>query len=170
MIQKALSWGFFLRINRVWNLSTSIGELILRSTVVFIFLFLVIRIWGRKHLGSLSPFDFILLLIISEAVQNALVSDDKSVSGAMVTVITMILLNVVLNKLTFNFKNMEKLIDGEPIILIEDGKVDHNLLNSETVTHQELMEALRSEGVMEIPKVRLAVLETSGKISVVKKD
>ncbi len=157
-------------MNNMWSLTTPAIELALRFAFVFTFLFIVFRVWGRKHLGSLSPFDFILLLIMSEAVQNALVSNDKSVTGGMITVLTMILLNVILNRLTFHSRKLENIIDGQPIVLIHEGKVDFNKLKQETITFLELMEALRSEGVMEIHQVRHACLETSGKISVVKKD
>lgn len=152
----------------MWSLDSKWYELVIRATSIFTFLFIVFRIWGKKHFGELTPFDLILLLIMSEAVQNALVDDDKSIPAAFVTIGTMMLLNIFLNKLVFHSRKAEKIIEGSPKILIKNGVVDEKLMKQETITDQQLNEALRMQGVMDIKEVHQATLETNGSISVVK--
>lgn len=154
----------------MWTLETPWYELIIRNFIVFSFLFIVARLWGKKHLGKMTAFDLILLLIISESVQNALVADDKSVSGSMIAVMTLVLMNVSLNRLTFRFPRLEKVINGDPEVLIRQGDVDKQILDKEKITDQELHEALRQNGVLSANEVKLAMIETNGKISVIKKE
>lgn len=151
----------------MWTLETPWYELILRGTLIYIFMFVIMRFWGKKHLGELTAFDFILLLFMSEAVQNSLVDDDKSIFGGMIVIATFLFWNVVVNKLTYRFRKLEKIIDGEPKILIKDGRIDETVLKKEQITQQELHEAIREQGVLEIGKVKQATIETNGHISVV---
>ena len=154
----------------MWSLETAWSELVTRSAIVFSFLFIVFRIWGKKHFGQLTPFDFILLLIMSEAVQNAIVGEEKSLSGGIITVGTMMLLNIILNKITFHSERAEKIIQGVPKDLIKNGIIDRTVMNKETITEQELNEAIRKQGVLKIEDVGLATIETNGEISVIKKE
>lgn len=153
----------------MWQLDTEWYELVLRALAVFSFLFIVMRLWGKKHFGEFTPFDFILLLIMSEAVQNALVENDKGVPAAFITIGTLVAMNIFLNKLTFYFRKAERIIDGTPEVLIKNGKINREMLNKQTITDQELHEALRMEGVLDVDEVFLAMMETNGKISVIKK-
>lgn len=152
----------------MWEINTSITELIIRASSVFAFLFLICRIWGRKHLGQLSPFDFILMLIISECFQSALQGEEKSITGEMVALTTLIALNIILSKTTFWSKTIEKIIDGEPKILILDGVVDEKLRKKESISYQDLYAALRLEGAGTIEGIKQATIETNGRISVIK--
>ena len=152
----------------MWTFSTPWYEIVLRATCVFFFVFVVFRIWGKKHFGQLSPFDLVLLLIISECCQNALISDDKSVSAGFTAITTLTLLNTILNKAAFYSRRAERLIDGEAAILIKDGVINRQLMCDETITDKELAEALRQEGVLDASEVRQATLESDGKISVVR--
>lgn len=153
----------------MWNLESEWQELVLRASAIFVFLFIVFRIWGKKHFGELTPFDFLLLLIMSEAVQNALIDDDKSVPAGFITVGTLMFLNIVLNKLVFHSRTAEKIIEGSPKVLIKDGRLNQKLMHKETITDRELHEALRMQGVMDVDEVFQATLEANGSISVVKK-
>lgn len=153
----------------MWALETPWYELVIRAAVVFLFLFLVCRIWGRKHLGQLSPFDFILLLIISECFQSALQGEEKSITGGMIALLTLVILNTILNRTTFFSKKLENIIDGNPKILISNGIVDDEMRKKEVLSYQDLHSALRMEGVMEISDVLQATIEPNGRISVVRK-
>lgn len=153
----------------MWSLDSEWQELVIRAASIFTFLFVLFRVWGKKHFGELTPFDFILLLIISEAVQNALVDDDHSVTAAFVSISTLVVLNIILTKISFYSKRAEKIIEGNPKILIQNGRLDRNLMRRETISDQVLHEALRMQGVMEIDEVYQATLEANGSISVVKK-
>lgn len=152
----------------MWALETPWYELVIRASVVFLFLFIVCRVWGRKHLGQLSPFDFILLLIISECFQSALQGEEKSISGGMIALVTLVGLNTILSRTTYFSKTMEKIIDGKPKVLIKDGVVDDEMRKKEVLSYQDLHTALRMEGVLEIAEVKQATIEPNGRISVVK--
>lgn len=154
----------------MWVLQTSWAELVTRASCVFIFLFIVCRIWGRKHLGQLSPFDFILLLIISECFQSALQGEEKSITGGMIALITLVLLNSLMSRTTYYSRFLERFLDGKPKILIRDGVVDEKLRQKEYLSYQDLYAALRMEGVIELKDVLQATIETNGRISVVKKN
>lgn len=154
----------------MWSLETPWSELVLRAVIVFVFCFIVLRIWGRKHLTELSPFDFLLLLILAESVESSLMGEEKSVVGGMLTFGTLVLLNTLLNKVSFRFKKVEKIVEGEPDVLIKDGKVDEALLKKIQITQQELHEALREQGVLSVDEVKRGTLETNGKISIIKKE
>ena len=154
----------------MWSLKNEWYEIVLRGFFLFSFLFIAFRFWGKKHFSELSPFDFLLLLIISEAVQNALLDDDHSLTAGFISVTTLILLNAFLGKMTFHFPRMEKLIDGEPKVLIKDGILNDELRKKLTITHQELYEALRLQGVESVSVIHKATMETNGKISVIKKE
>lgn len=151
----------------MWTLTTPWYELVIRGTCIYFFMFIIMRLWGKKHLGEMAAFDFILLLFISEAVQNSLVDDDKSLFGGMIVIVTFLFWNSLINKLTFRYRKLEQILDGEPRVLIKNGKVNPELMRKEKITEQELYEALRQEGVDELKKVKLATLETNGHLSVI---
>lgn len=152
----------------MWALETPWYELVIRASVVFSFLFLICRIWGRKHLGQLSPFDLILLLIISECFQSALQGEEKSITGGMIALLTLVGLNTLISRTTYFSKTLEKIIDGKPKILIKDGLVDDEMRKREVLSYQDLYTALRMEGVLEIADVKQATIEPNGRISVVR--
>lgn len=153
----------------MWKLDTPWYELVIRGSVIYFFMFTMIKIWGKKHLGEIAIFDFILLLFISEAVQNSLVDDDKSLPGGMIVITTFLFWNTLMNKLTYRSRKLEKLLDGEPKYLVKNGFVDLNLMKKEQITEQELFEGLRQQGVDDLHKVKLATLETNGHLSVIEK-
>jgi len=150
----------------MWIPHESILDLIIRGVVVYLVLFVLLRFVGKKHIGELSPFDFVVLLIISETVDGSLIGDDHSLTGGLISAATLIALVQVVGYLTWRFKSVEKFVDGEPRVLIRHGNLDADVLHSEQVTRAELLEALRREGHTAISKVRFAFLETDGSISV----
>lgn len=154
----------------MWSLENNWFEIVLRGFFLFTFLFVTFRIWGKKHFSELSPFDFLLLLIISEAVQNALLNDDHSLSASFISVGTLVLLNALMGKMAFHFPQVEKIIDGTPKALVKNGKINEFIRKKLTITYCELYEALRLKGVKDIREVDLAMMETNGKISVIKKE
>lgn len=151
----------------MWTLHTPWYELVIRGVSIYVFMFVLMRLWGKKHLGEMTAFDFILLLFMSEAVQNSLVDDDKSVFGGMIVIVTFLLMNIAVNKITYRSRMMEKILDGTPEPLILNGKVLKDVLKKEEITKQELMEAIRLQGVEEVSKVKKATLESNGHISVI---
>lgn len=153
----------------MWATTTPEIQIITRSASIFVFVMFVMRLWGKKHLSELSPFDLILTLILSESLQNALVDDDKSIVGGFLSFGTLIVLNVIANKLGFWSRTAEKIIEGTPKILIRKGCIDEKTLKEESMTMQELHSALRQQGVMDPNEVEWGIIEPNGKFSVIKK-
>lgn len=151
----------------MWTLETPWYELVLRGTVIYFFMFLLMRIWGRKHLGQVTTFDFILLLFISEAVQNSLVDDEKSLFGGMIVILTFLFWNTTINILSYRVPLIEKLVNGRPKVIIKNGRIIEEIRHQEHMSDQELFTALREEGVEDLSKVKKATIETNGHISVI---
>jgi uncharacterized membrane protein YcaP (DUF421 family) len=150
----------------MFTLSLSVGELVLRAVIVYVFLFVLLRVLGKRHVGELAAFDLVVLLILSEGVQNALVSDDKSVTAAIITTSTLIGLSALAGYAAWKNKKVERLLEGAPRILVRNGHVCHDVLAGEQITRAELIEALRREGCTALSKVRYAVLEVDGSITI----
>ena len=143
-----------------------VGELMLRSALIYGFVFLLLRLLGKKHVGEMAPFDLVILLILSESVQNALVADDKSVTGGLIVASTLFAISQLIGYVTWKNKKAERLLDGVPSVLVRNGRVNKAALAKEQITHAELLEALRREGCTALTKVRYAVLENDGAITI----
>jgi uncharacterized membrane protein YcaP (DUF421 family) len=150
----------------MFDLSIGIVEIVLRAAVVYAVLFLLLRFGGKKHVGDLAPFDLVVLLILSETVQGALIADDNSLVGGLIAAATLIALSHVVGYLSWRSKQMERFFEGTPRVLVRNGRVLKETLAKEQVTHSELIEALRREGCTSLKKVRFAVLENDGTITV----
>lgn len=144
-------------------------EFVLRGIVIYVFLLLILRMSGKRQTGQLSPFDLVLLLVLSNAVQNSMNGGDNSLVGGMVSAGTLVLLNHFVGRMTFQSKSLERIIEGQPKILIHNGKIDHQVLSSEMLTQHELDLALRQNGVLSVDDVHIAVIENNGAISVIPK-
>ena len=142
-------------------------QIVVRSTVVYGFLLLVIRLMGKRQIGQLAPFDLVLLLVLSNAVQNAMNGGDNSVIGGLVSAGTLFALNSAVGFITARSKRAEALIEGHPVVLIHNGKLYDTMLKRANITRHELNSALRQAGCGCLDDVQYAVLENSGAISVV---
>jgi uncharacterized membrane protein YcaP (DUF421 family) len=150
----------------MFDLSIGVVEIVLRAAVVYAVLFLLLRFGGKKHVGDLAPFDLVVLLILSETVQGALIANDNSLVGGLIAAATLIALGHVVGYLSWRSKQMERFFEGTPRVLVRNGRVLKDTLAKEQVTHSELIEALRREGCTSLKKVRFAVLENDGTITV----
>lgn len=153
----------------MWHLSLHPLEFVLRGIVVYVFLLVILRLTGKRQVGQLAPFDLVLLLIISNAVQNAMNGGDNSVSAGIILCITLVGMNWLVGYLCLRNKRFAALIEGHPALLIHDGNIQHRALLRSHVTMHELMAALRAEGLSGPEDVRSAMLENSGRITVVRK-
>ena len=145
---------------------TQYFDLMLRAVSVYVFIIVAIRLFGKKELAQLSVIDLVFILLISNAVQNAMVGSDTSLQGGLVAAGALFVANFILKKLIYRFKPFEKLIEGEPITLIYNGLVQKKNLQQAGFTMQELEAAVREHGIDGIGKVDLAMLEVDGNISV----
>jgi len=144
-------------------------DLAIRTTVIFFFIYLLMRIVGRRELSSLEPFDLILLVVLGDSVQQAVTQDDYSVTGAFIVVSTIALLQVFLSYLNFRVPRLRTLIDGEPIVIIQDGKVIEGNARRERLTLEDIAEAARLQQIGSLEDVQWAVLETSGELTFLEK-
>jgi uncharacterized membrane protein YcaP (DUF421 family) len=144
-------------------------DIVLRTVVVFAFLLVLTRVIGRRELSSLEPFDLILLIVLGDAVQQGLTQDDYSLTGAFLVVGTFAVLQVSVSWVTYRFPKARPILDGEPIIVVQDGKPIERNLRRERLTLEELAEAARGQQIGSLDEVRWAVLETNGTLSFIKK-
>ena len=143
--------------------------IVLRCVIIYTAVIIAFRLAGKKHVAQLSLIDFILVLLVSNAVQNAMVGDDSTVEGGVVAAVTLIGLNVLLTKLTVKSIAVAKIIEGEPVLLVRNGNILNKQLKKENLRIEEVYEAMHKEGVADIEEVALAILETDGAISIIKK-
>lgn len=154
----------------MFDMSMGWGEHIVRATIVYVFVFVLLRFVGKKQIGELAPFDIVVLLILSETMQNAMVGDDKSLTGGLVSATTLILLAQAINLLTWGNKGFARLIEGTPRILVSHGRRLKHAMDRERVSIAELTEAMRREGHTNITDIRFAILENDGKISIIPRE
>ncbi|HEX4307550.1 MAG TPA: YetF domain-containing protein [Solirubrobacterales bacterium] len=144
-------------------------DIVIRAAVIFVFVYLLTRLLGRRELSSLEPFDLILLVVVGDLVQQGVTQNDESLTGAMLAISTIGLLTVALSYLSFRFKRLRPVLNGEPIVLVEDGEVIEPNLRRQRLTREEIGAEARLEGISAIEDVRWAILETNGRISFVEK-
>jgi uncharacterized membrane protein YcaP (DUF421 family) len=142
-------------------------ELIVRGVIVYAFLLLLLRLSGKRQVGQLAPFDLVLLLVLSNAVQNSMNGGDNSLLGGLISATTLIILNFSLGYISYRSKRVEALIEGRPQILIHNGVLFEDVMRRAQLTHHELNAALRQAGCAAIEEVHSALLENNGVISVV---
>jgi len=151
----------------MWTTSVPWWEFVLRGVAVYVFLLVFLRLTGKRQTGQFAPFDLILLLILSNAVQNSMNAGDNSLVGGLISATTLIVCHVVLAQLTFRFKRIERLVDGTPQVLVRDGQVNSALMRKELLSTDDLEAALRAGGCLHVHEVERATIETNGQITVV---
>jgi uncharacterized membrane protein YcaP (DUF421 family) len=144
-------------------------DIVIRAAVVFAFLYLLMRMLGRRELGSMEPFDIILLVVIGDLVQQGVTQSDYSVTGALLAVSTIALLTVLVSWTSFRVRRLRPILAGEPIVLVEDGEVVGKNLRRQRMTVEEVEQEARLEQITSLADVRWAILETNGEISFVEK-
>lgn len=150
----------------MWDMSIPWWEFVARAAMVYIFLILLLRITGKRQVGQLAPFDLVLLLVLSNAVQNSMTGGDNSVIGGLLCAVTLVAANWAVGFATYRSKRIERLIEGRPQVLIHDGHLYRDVMKSEKLTQHELDAALRAAGCATITEVHFAVIENNGQISV----
>ena len=145
-------------------------EFVLRALIIYFFLILILRLTGKRQIGQMSPFDLVLLLVLSNAVQNSMNGGDNSVLGGLILAGTLVLCNAILNYATARNRSLERWVEGEPAILIYNGKIIQKNLDEQGVTRDELEGAMRVGGCEKVTDIHLATLEINGQISIVRAD
>lgn len=145
-------------------------DVVIRSVCIYLFMVIAIRLFGKNQLSQLNAGDVVLLLLISNAVQNAMVGENTSLEGGLVAALVLFVANFIVKRLMFSNRKFESFMEEDPVVLIKDGKVDENALNKVKISKDELEEAVREHGVDGINKVKLSILEVDGNISVISED
>ena len=144
-------------------------DIALRAIVLFAFLVLVTRVIGRRELSSLSPFDLILLIVLGDAVQQGLTQDDYSVTGAVIAVSTIAVLQVGVSYVSFRSRRLRRVLEGLPVVLVDRGRLVERNLRRERMTSDELAEEMRQQQIASIDEVEWAILEPNGTMSFIKR-
>lgn len=140
-------------------------DLVIRATIVFFFIFLMTRIVGRRQLSNLEPFDLILLVVIGDLVQQGITQSDESVTGTLIVISTIALLSMGVSWVSFRFRKVRVLTEGEPIVLVEDGRLIERNMRRERITIEDIQEEARQAQIMSLADLRWAILENDGQIS-----
>jgi uncharacterized membrane protein YcaP (DUF421 family) len=144
-------------------------DLVLRTVFVFCLILVVTRAVGRRELGQMEPFDFILLIVVGDLVQQGVTQDDQSLTGTTIVITTLCVLTVGTAYLSFKFRRLRPLLEGDPIVLIADGEIQQRALVRQRLTDDELAAEARQNSIGSLKDVRYAILESSGKISFITK-
>jgi uncharacterized membrane protein YcaP (DUF421 family) len=144
-------------------------DIVIRAVFAFLVIMFLTRIVGRRELSTLEPFDLILLVTIGDLIQQGVTQNDFSVTGMFLAVGTFALLTVLFSYLPWRWQALRPVLEGQPIILIDDGKLVEKNLKNQRLTHEEIAAAARVQNIATLDEIRWAVLETNGQISFIKK-
>jgi uncharacterized membrane protein YcaP (DUF421 family) len=143
-------------------------DIVLRAVIIYVLVFAFTRALGRRELSTLQPFDLILLVVIGDLIQSGVTQSDLSVTGVVIVVCTIGILQVILSYLSFRFRRMRPVLQGEPIVLVENGQLIERNMRRERLTLDDLAEKARLSEIESIDEIKWAVLETNGDISFIK--
>ena len=152
------------------EIGSSLPEVVLRTAIVYLFVVTALRLSGKREVGQMSVLELVVILVISDAVQNSMVGDNTSLWGGLVAVATLLSLDFGLKALTRRSKTVRTAIEGEPRLLVRDGRLLERAIDEEGVEAAEVRAAIRAHGLARVEDVRFAVLETDGSISVVPRE
>ncbi|MEV4422330.1 YetF domain-containing protein [Patulibacter sp. NPDC049589] len=144
-------------------------DLVLRAIVIFVVIWVVTRAVGRRELSSMEPFDLILLVVIGDLVQQGVTQSDYSLTGAITVIATIAFLTVLMSYVSFRVPRLRPVLEGEPLVLVQDGQVVDRNLRRERITVEELRSEARQNQIDDLADVRFAVLETNGRISFIQR-
>jgi uncharacterized membrane protein YcaP (DUF421 family) len=145
----------------------SLALVVVRTVVVYVVLLILLRLAGKRELGQMTPFDLVVLLIIANAVQNAMVGPDTSLNGGLFAALTLVVVNRLVDRVGLRSAWLQHQLVGEPTLLVHDGALLEDHLRREGLSQDEVLQALREHGIDDLATVKLAVLEADGTISVV---
>jgi uncharacterized membrane protein YcaP (DUF421 family) len=140
-------------------------DIVLRGIVLFVFVSFIMRIVGRRELSSMGAIDLVLLIVLGDSIQQGLTQDDYSVTGAMIAVSIIAVMQVSLSYVGFRFRRLRPVLEGEPIVIVQDGRVIEKNLRRDRITVDEVLEEARQQQIASLDDVAWAVLEPNGQIS-----
>ena len=146
-------------------------EAVLRGLVIYLILYVIVRVAGKRTLSEMNAFDLLLLLIISEATQEAMIGQDHSMTHAIILIVTLVGLDIVLSLIKRRSRHAEMLFDSVPLVLVENGKPIRRHMNKERIDEDDVLRAARENyGISKMDEIHLAILERDGKISIIPRE
>ncbi|MBB4633465.1 DUF421 domain-containing protein [Sphingosinicella soli] len=145
-------------------------DIVLRASAVFVILYLLLRLLGKRELGQLTPFELLVMIVMGDLIQQGVTHNDFSLTGALLAVATFGFLALLLSWMTYLFPAMERLLDGKPRVVVRDGTIISENLRRDRITHAELESEMRLAGIASLRDVAWAILEPQGKISFIKRE
>jgi uncharacterized membrane protein YcaP (DUF421 family) len=152
------------------EIGSSLAEVVLRTAIVYLFLVAALRLSGKREVAQMTVLELVVILVISDAVQNSMVGDNTSVYGGLIAVVTLLTLDFLLRTLSRRSKKVRDVIEGEPRLIVRDGRLLRHAINEEGLQVEDVQAAVREHGLSRVEDVRYAVLETNGTISVIPRD
>jgi len=157
-------------LDSMFHLPVPVLEKLLRPVVVYLVLILLLRLFGKRELAQLNPFDLVVLLSLSNTVQNAIIGDDNSVTGGIIGAFSLLAINWIVVRLLFRAPRLNRALEGRSAVLIRDGHIDRKALEREALTHEELVEVIHRQGFEHIHEVHRCELEPNGTFYVEARD
>ena len=145
-------------------------DIVLRASAIFLLLFVLLRLFGKRQLGQMTPFEFVALVVVGDFVQQAITHNDFSITAGILAVTTFGFWSLVLGWVSYRSDSMRRLLEGQPRILIQDGKLLETVLERDKITQAEVLSEMRLAGIAQLHEVQWGILEPSGKISFLKRD
>src|SRR5579871_6639872 len=149
-------------LSDMFVLALPVAEKMLRPIVVYAFLIVGLRLAGKRELAQLNPFDLVVLLTLSNTVQNAIIGEDNSVTGGIIGAFGLLGINWLVARTLYRLPRMRRMLEGRATVLVRDGKIDHHAVRREALTVEELMEAIHRQGFEHLAQVRHCLLEPNG--------
>jgi uncharacterized membrane protein YcaP (DUF421 family) len=144
-------------------------DIVLRATVLYLFVVFVMRVTGRRELSTLSPIDLVLLIVLGDAIQQGLTQSDYSVTGAVIAVSTIATLQVVTSYISYRSRRARTVLEGQPIVIVDRGKLVERNLRRERMTREEIDEEMRQQQIASLDEVEWGILESNGTLSFIKR-
>jgi uncharacterized membrane protein YcaP (DUF421 family) len=160
--QSGMLQSFHDASTHMWQLPLPIVEKLLRPVIVYLVLVVLLRIFGKRELAQLNPFDLVVLLSLSNTVQNAIIGEDNSVSGGVIGAFSLLTINWIVAQILFRSPRLTRLFEGRATVLVRDGKMDKPAMQRESLTPDELLSAIHRQGFPHLHEVALCQLEPNG--------
>jgi uncharacterized membrane protein YcaP (DUF421 family) len=145
-------------------------DIVVRAAIMFVFLFLLLRLMGKRELGQMTPFELVVIIVMGDLIQQSVTQADTSLTGAILAVSTFAFLAIMLSWVSYRFPATQKLLDGEPRLIVRDGRVIPSALVRDRMTEDEICSEMRLAGIARLAMVACAILEPNGKISFIRRD
>ncbi|WP_207420473.1 DUF421 domain-containing protein [Desertivirga brevis] len=143
-------------------------SIVFRSAFIYVAVFLILRLGGKRTVGEMTTFDLVLLLIISEAIQQSLIDDDNSITGGLLAITTLVFIDIMVSLISNRFSKVDKILNGVPLIILKDGKPLLERIKKSRLQVEDILEAARKmQGIDSLDKIKYAVLEKDGTISII---